>query len=175
MSNTRRFRDVKQKKPQTEESKTKPSKTKASDSTSETTLPYASIGTKAKAFITDMFMLMMPIMYTVAYLVMGGLQEFSEHLLEGWIYILLPNFVIVFLFFWKSGQTPGCRAYNITLVDDKTGGKAHPLAIALRYYFELISFVTVIGLLMAFFRKDHKCLHDLLSGTALIDTQESKQ
>ena len=173
MANTRRFRDVKQKKTQTEESKTKPSKMKSSMSTSETTLPYASVGSKTKAFITDMFMLMMPIMYAVAYLVMGGLQGFSEHMMEGWIYILVPNFIIVFLFFWKSAQTPGCRAYTIKLVDGKTGGKAHPLAITLRYYFELISIITVFGLLMAFFRKDRKCLHDLLSGTVLIDTKQT--
>jgi uncharacterized RDD family membrane protein YckC len=103
---------------------------------------------------------------------MGGLQNFTEHKAEGWLYILIPNFIVVFLFFWKSGQTPGCRAYSIKLVDGRSGEKAHPLAIALRYYFELISMITVIGLLMAFFRKDHKCLHDLLSGTVLIETKQ---
>jgi len=125
-----------------------------------------------KAFITDTFMLLMPIMYIVAYLMMGSLQEFSEHKLEGWTAILIPNFIIVFLFFWRSGQTPGCRAYDIRLVDSKTGEKAHPLAIALRYYFELISIITIIGLMMAFFRKDRKCFHDLLSGTVLIDSEK---
>lgn len=148
-------------------------KPKQSQSDHTSALPFASIGSKTKAFITDLFMLLMPIMYVVAYLVMGGLQGFSEHMLEGWIYILIPNFIIVFLFFWRSAQTPGCRAYTIKLVDSKTGEKAHPLAIALRYYFELISIITVFGLLMAFFRKDRKCLHDLLSGTALIDTEHS--
>ena len=87
---------------------------------------------------------------------------------------MIPDFIIVFLFFWRSGQTPGCRAYEIKLVDSRTGKRAHPLAIALRYYFELISIITIIGLLMAFFRKDHKCLHDLLSGTVLVRTEPSK-
>ena len=168
MAQTRRFRDVKQKKPITEQPEPKRSK---EDQTGA--LPYASIGSKTKAFITDLFMLLMPIMYAVVYLVMGGLQGFSEHLMEGWIYILVPNFIVVFLFFWKSAQTPGCRAYTIKLVDSKTGKKAHPLAIALRYYFELISIITVLGLMMAFFRKDRKCLHDLLSGTVLIDTKQT--
>jgi len=135
---------------------------------------YASIADKTKAFITDSFMLLMPIMYIVAYFVMGGLQEFSEHKAEGWIAILLPNFVVVFLFFWRSGQTPGCRAYEIKLVDSTTGERAHPLAIALRYYFELISIASLFGLLMAFFRKDHKCLHDLLSGTVLVKVDTTK-
>ncbi len=172
MAQTRRFRDVKQKKPQNPTIEQQ-SKAKQSEKDQEGALPFASIGSKTKAFITDLFMLLMPIMYIVAYLIMGGLQGFSEHLMEGWIYILVPNFIVVFLFFWKSAQTPGCRAYTIKLVDGKTGKKAHPLAIALRYYFELISIITVLGLLMAFFRKDRKCLHDLLSGTVLIDTKQT--
>ncbi len=168
MAQTRRFRDVKQQKPSTQKPKEKKPK-----NVQTTEFPYASIASKTKAFITDSFMLLLPIMYVVAYLVMGGLQGFSEDLMSGWIYILIPNFIIVFLFFWKSAQTPGCRAYEIKLVDSKTGEKAHPLAIALRYYFELISIITILGLLMAYFRKDRKCLHDLLSGTMLIDMKQT--
>ena len=169
MAQTRRFRDVKQQKPLSETDRKKKPKTDQ-----QTSLPYASIASKTKAFITDSFMLMMPIMYIVAYFVMGSLQEFSQHKAEGWIAILIPNFIIVFLFFWRSGQTPGCRAYEIRLVDSKTGERAHPLAIALRYYFELISMITIVGLVMAFFRKDHKCLHDLLSGTVLVRAEPPK-
>ena len=170
MAQIRRFRDVKQKKPLSEQKIKKKSKREKGP-----LLPYASITSKIKAFITDAFMLLMPIMYIVTYLMMGSLQEFSEHKMEGWAAILLSNFIVVFLFFWRSGQTPGCRAYDIRLVDSRTGGKAHPLAIALRYYFELISMITVVGLIMAFFRKDHKCLHDLLSGTVLIDAEQSSK
>jgi uncharacterized RDD family membrane protein YckC len=170
MAQTRRFRDVKQKKPKPIAGQ---SESKQPNKDQGEALPYASTGSKIKAFITDSFMLLMPIMYAVTYLVMGGLPGFSEHMMEGWIYILVPNFIVVFLFFWKSAQTPGCRAYEIKLVDSKTGEKAHPLAIALRYYFELISIITLFGLLMAFFRKDRKCLHDLLSGTVLIDTKQT--
>jgi uncharacterized RDD family membrane protein YckC len=169
MAQTRRFRDVKQKKPFPEKPKTKKQKVSQKNE-----LSYASIASKTKAFITDSFMLLMPIMYAVTYLMMDGLKDFSEHKMEGWLAILIPNFIVVFLFFWKSGQTPGCRAYEIKLVDSRTGEKPHPLAIALRYYFELISIVTIIGLMMAFFRKDHKCLHDLLSGTVLVKAEPPK-
>jgi len=164
MAQSRRFRDVKQKKPITKQADGKKRKSPPSEG-----LPYASVKSKTKAFLTDMFMLMMPFMYIAAYLVMDGLQDFAQHRTEGWLAILIPNFIVVFLFFWKSGQTPGCRAYDIRLVDSKSGGRPHPLAIALRYYFELISMVTLVGLLMALFRKDRKCLHDLLSGTVLIE------
>jgi len=166
MTKPRRFRDVKQK-------KAPPKELERAQSSLAQSLAYASIGSKSKAFITDLFMLLMPIMYSVAYLMMGSLEEFSKHKAEGWFSILIPNFIIVFLFFWRSGQTPGCKAYNLRLVDNKTGSKAHPLAIALRYFFEILSIVTLAGLLLAFFRKDRKCLHDLLSGTALIEIQNT--
>jgi len=83
--------------------------------------------------------------------------------------VLIPNFIVVFLFFWRSGQTPGCKAYDIELVDMKSLAKPHPLAIVLRYYFEIISIFLLFGVVMMFFRKDHLGLHDLLSGTILIE------
>ena len=165
MAQKQRFRDIKKGKIKKETITKEKKRSRAK---------YAPISTKIKAFITDTFMLLMPIMYIVTYLIMGSLKDFNANILEGWMYILIPNFIVVFLFFWKSGQTPGCRAYAIELVDAKTGQKPHPLAIALRYYFELLSIVSIFGLFMAFFREDRKCLHDLLSGTILIETDQDR-
>jgi len=39
---------------------------------------------RVKAFITDTFMLLMPLLYVVFYLVMGSREEFAEHMLAGW-------------------------------------------------------------------------------------------
>ena len=166
MRKKKRFRDVKNKNI-SQEHKTQKNIEKDVSS-------YASIGTRTKAFITDIFMLLMPLMYIVTYIVIGSLQEFATERLEGWIYILIPNFIIVTLFFYKSGQTPGCRAYAIKLVDSKTLEKPHFLSIVLRYYFQLFSIISIFGLLIAFFRKDKKTLHDLLSGTVLIKTEQEK-
>ncbi|HID31005.1 MAG TPA: hypothetical protein EYP19_13530, partial [Desulfobacterales bacterium] len=93
MARHRRFRDVRQGKVDTSRSSQKG----AEKAAGSRLFPYASIPVKVKAFITDSFMLLMPIMYAVAYLVMGGLQNFAEHKAEGWLYILIPNFVVVFL------------------------------------------------------------------------------
>jgi len=165
MAKKPRFRDIK---------KGNISDKQDKDSSIKSYINYAPIGLKIKAFITDLFMLLMPIMYIVVYLVIGSLQEFREHRVEGWLYILIPNFIVIFLFFWKSGQTPGCKAYEIELVDSKTLKKPHPLAIILRYYFEIFSIISIFGLLMAFFRDDKKSLHDLLSGTVIINTNQNK-
>ena len=129
---------------------------------------YASIGEKIKAFLTDAFMLVMPIMYIVFYLIMGGREGFSEHKALGWVYILLPLVIAQTIFMFKTGQTPGYRAYNLTLIDESTQQKPSLFIILFRNASAILSLLTLFGWLLMFFRKDNKTLHDLLSGTAVI-------
>ena len=164
----KRFRDVKQGKEQeTKKEKSKKSKIKKQD---EVTLKwdYATTGKKVKAFLTDSFMLLMPIMYIVFYLLMGGREGFAEHKAMGWVYILIPLVIAQTIFMFKTGQTPGYRAYNITLIDDKTGEKPSLFLITFRNLSAVLSLFSFFGWIMMFFRKDHKTLHDLLSGTSII-------
>jgi len=129
---------------------------------------YASQGHKIKAFLTDAFMLVMPIMYIVFYLIMGGRDGFSEHKAMGWVYILVPLVIVQTIFMFKTGQTPGYRAYNLTLIDDSTGEKPSFFIILFRNLCAVLSLFTLFGWVMMFFRKDSKTLHDLLSRTAVI-------
>jgi uncharacterized RDD family membrane protein YckC len=131
---------------------------------------YANAKMKMKAFLTDTFMLMMPVMYIVVYLVMGSLQAFSQHRLLGWIYIFVPLVVIQTLFMGISAQTPGYRAYGLKVIDTHTGKKPSWGITLFRNLAAILSALTVIGWLMMFFRKDSRTLHDLLSGTAVIVT-----
>ncbi len=130
---------------------------------------YASSGVKIKAFLTDAFMLLMPIMYIVFYLVMDGREDFSEHKMLGWIYILVPLVIIQTIFMYKTGQTPGYRAYNITLIDEHTKKKPSPFIILFRNLAAILSLLTIVGWILMFFRKDNKTLHDLLSATAVVN------
>jgi uncharacterized RDD family membrane protein YckC len=157
-----RFRDVKQgnvKKPSTEKEITERENKYAH---------YASAGMKIKAFLTDSFMLVMPIMYVVFYLIMGGREGFAEHKAMGWLYILVPLVIVQTIFMYKTGQTPGYRAYNLTLIDDTTGKKPSLFIILFRNFSAILSMFTFFGWVMMFFRKDKKTLHDLLSGTATV-------
>jgi uncharacterized RDD family membrane protein YckC len=156
----KRFRAVKQGKVQKESPKIKP------ESTNEN---YASVGEKIKAFLTDAFMLLMPIMYVVFYLIMDGREGFAEHKLLGWFYILIPLVIVQTIFMVKTGQTPGYRAYNITLIDEHTKEKPSLFIILFRNLAALLSFFTIFGWLLMFFRKDNKTLHDLLSATAVVN------
>jgi len=71
-----RFRDVKK-------GKVTPSQ-KSKKNSESSSLPFATNFQKTKAAITDSFMLLMPIMYIVFYLVMGGREGFAEDKLMGW-------------------------------------------------------------------------------------------
>ncbi len=160
----RRFRDVKQGKGLSSHTK----ETATSPAQSDFRYPYAPARLKMKAFLTDTFMLMMPIMYFVVYIVMGSLQTFAQHRLMGWLYIFVPLVIVQTLFMGISGQTPGYRAYGLTLIDERTGSKPSWGIILFRNLCAILSALTIVGWLMMLFRKDSKTLHDLLSATAVI-------
>lgn len=154
-----RFRNVKQGKQTSKEKKEKPIANK---------YPYAKASSKIKAYLTDAFMLVMPIMYVVFYLIMDGREGFEQEKLTGWLYILIPLVIVQTLFMIKTAQTPGYRAYNLLIVDETTGEKPSAFTILFRNLCAVLSFFTLLGWLMMFFRKDSKTLHDLLSRTAVI-------
>jgi uncharacterized RDD family membrane protein YckC len=162
MAKKQRFRDIKQGKTTLQPSDT----SKHTDK--KPTLPYATVGEKVKAFLTDSFMLLMPIMYAVFYLVMGGREGFAEHKALGWLYILIPLVIVQTIFMFKTGQTPGYRAYNIEVVDAHTGKRPSLFLILFRNLAAVLSMATVFGWMLMFFRKDRKNLHDLLSGTVIV-------
>jgi uncharacterized RDD family membrane protein YckC len=155
----RRFRDIKQ---------GKEKKVIVEDTSPVNKRDYASTGSKIKAFLTDAFMLVMPIMYIVFYLIMGGREGFEEHKALGWLYILIPLVIVQTIFMFKSGQTPGYRAYKLTLIDDATGERPSLFVTLFRNLCAILSLFTLFGWVMMFFRKDSKTLHDLLSRTAII-------
>ena len=155
MAKKERFRDIKQKRERNTLKK-------------ETEDNNAHSLIKIKAFIIDSFMLLMPIMYIVFYLIMGGREGFAAHKLEGWLYILIPLILIQTLFFSISGQTPGYKAYNLKLIDTTTKEKPSFGIVLFRNLAAILSFLSIFGWIMMFFRKDHKTLHDLLANTQTV-------
>jgi uncharacterized RDD family membrane protein YckC len=130
--------------------------------------------TRFKAAITDSFMLVMPIMYLVFYLVMGGREGFAANMLLGWAYILVPLIFIQIVFLAKSSQTPGMRAYNIKVVDAATLSSPTFGQIVVRQLLTLLSLFT-FGWMLMFFRRDYRTLHELLSRTTLVVTDNPRQ
>jgi len=126
---------------------------------------------RVKAFITDMFMIMMPIMYITTYIIMDGKDDFQTSDIAHWVTMVIYGAIIIALWVAK-GQTPGFKAYDIILVDDKTQKKLGIIKATLRYIMFIMSAVSIIGVLVPFFRKDKKTLQDLVMQTSVIDDQD---
>jgi len=140
----------------------------------EVKIKFASIKDKLKAGITDSFMLLMPIVYIVFYLVMDGREDFAEHRLMGWIYIVIPFIIVQSLFlYFGDGETPGYKSYNLKVVDMDTQKRPTIFQILARDIILFLSVVTLLPLIVMFFREDRRGLHDILTNTVAIRVEES--
>ena len=126
---------------------------------------------RIKAFITDMFMIYIPILYILTYLVLEGKDDFQGSGIAQLIGVSLYAFIYA-LFVAKLGQTPGKKAYTIKIVDAKTYEKISFLRALWRFVSFLFSATIGIGLLVPFFRKDNRALHDLMAHTVVEATKE---
>jgi uncharacterized RDD family membrane protein YckC len=160
MAKKQRFRDTKQ------GNKTKITK---KEKVEKPTIPFAGNAIKAKAFLTDTFMLFIPIVYIVIYLVMGGLQNAGEEKLLTWAYTLIPFLTILTIFMIKDeGRTPGARSQQLKVIDFHTLAKPSLFLIIFRNLSFLLTLTIPFSWFIPFFRKDKRGLHDFLSGTCLI-------
>lgn len=144
---------------------------------------YALFWSRAFAFITDIFMIGLPIS-----LLMMFLFGYDQMHTAGGMDVLMQNkealknppnpisslsqvslFMGITIVLWhKTGQTPGKKMARIKVVDSKTLQNAPYWKLSLRFIGYLLSLVIVIGFFVGLFRRDKRTLHDLLSGTAVI-------
>ena len=134
-------------------------------------LPFAKMTDKIKAFITDMFMIYMPILYVITYVVLGGKDEFQESSFAPFIGVVLYA-VIYSILLTKFAQTPGKKAYSIKVVDNKTFENISFFRALFRYFIFLVSATILIGLVFPFFRKDRKFIHDIVCNTVEIEVEK---
>ena len=122
---------------------------------------------RSKAFIVDMFMIMMPIMYITTYIFMDGKNDFQSNEIARWATAFA--FGSILCAFWKiSGQSPGLKAYDLKLIDASTGQNISWLKSGLRYLIFMFSAVSIIGLFLPFFRKDKRPIQDIAVNTKVI-------
>ncbi len=144
---------------------------------------YASFWSRALGFITDIFMIGLPISLII--IVLFGYDQTHT---AGGMDVLLQNkealknppnplisltqialFMLVTVVLWsKSGQTPGKKLARIRVVDAKTLKNASYWKLILRFIGYFLSLITLVGFFIGLVRKDNKALHDLLSGTCVI-------
>jgi len=134
---------------------------------------YAYYPDRIKALITDLFMIYAPILYVITYVVMDGKDSFQSSQLAHLAGVVIYGIIYAILLA-KLGQTPGKKAYDIKVVDAKTGKNISFLRAFCRYVLFLFSATIIVGLLTPLFRKDRKSLHDMICSTVEIRTKNEK-
>ena len=113
-------------------------------------------------------MIYAPILYIITYIFMGGKDDFQNSNLAPFIGVSLYALIYTVLVS-KFGQTPGKKAYEIKIVDAKNGENLSFLRAFCRFIMFLFSASILIGLLVQFYRKDNRTLHDLICGSVVIE------
>ncbi len=143
---------------------------------------YAGFWSRTLAFITDIFMIGIPITiiimiffgydqiqtagFTDAVMQTQKAQEHAPNPLASIIQLLL--FMSSFVLLWKIfRQTPGMKMAHIEIVDASTFKGASYLQLVARFFSYILSLI-FFGYLWGLFRKDKRMLHDLISRTAII-------
>lgn len=145
---------------------------------------YAGFKERGLAFVTDIFMIGIPI--TLIIMILFGHNQMMHS--AGGMDVLMnpaeakqhaPNpvasivqmtlYALTFILFWRlSGQTPGKKMMQIKVVDAVTFERASWGKLLLRFVGYFLSFISIIGFFAGLFRPDKRALHDLVSGTAVI-------
>ncbi|MDQ1243698.1 MAG: hypothetical protein QG565_38 [Campylobacterota bacterium] len=133
---------------------------------------YATYAQRVKAFITDLFMIYAPILYVIAYVVMSGKDDFQSSQLAPFIGVMLYGLIYAVLV-GRFGQTPGKKAYEIKVVDGKSGEYIGFFRALFRFFAFLFSATTLLGLFLPFYRRDKKALHDLICNTIVVAEMKS--
>ena len=129
---------------------------------------YASLFDRIKAFLTDTFMILMPIMYIIIYLGFGTLQKAGQNKALVWLLIFLFLGIIVCFLYSKKGQTPGLKAYQLKIIDLKTKQNPSFFKAFLRFFIFSVEFITILPLFFALITKNKQGIHDILTNTAII-------
>ena len=127
----------------------------------------ASFLPRFKAQVVDTFMLYMPLLYVIAYFILGDSQSFRDSNLAPFSAIFIYSMIST-IFVYKTGQTPGKRAYDIKIVDEKTGENLSFIKSLLRFIVFMFSSSILLGVIISFFRDDKKMLQDLVVGSKVI-------
>ena len=116
---------------------------------------------RLKAFITDIFMIYMPILYVATYGVLGSKEALWES--QGAIFICWALYVLILsLFFARDGQSLGYKYAKIALVKENGSDVGFATALIRNVIF-CVSFGLIFGIFVPFVRKDRRFLHDIIS------------
>lgn len=144
---------------------------------------YARFAPRALAFLTDIFMIGLPIS-----LILMTIFGYDQMHTAGAVDVITNNqtalknppnpyssllqillFMLITVELWhRYAQTPGKKLAHIRVVDANTLAPAGYLKLTVRFVGYFLSLISIVGFFVGLFRTDKRALHDLISGTAVI-------
>lgn len=125
---------------------------------------------RIKAFITDVFMIYMPILYIATYGILGSKEAFQSNQPVILICFLFYAFITSLLFSLKS-QTLGYMYAEIKLIRDD--GKKVGFFLALfRFFAFCFSMSLLFGFFIPFMNRNRRTFHDFVAKTSVIECKK---
>jgi len=131
---------------------------------------YAGWWTRALALLIDTFMILIPINILIGFIFGYEALKDPENLVVGSFQIALYSSVTVLL--WKYFHTPGKKALGLHIVESKSFTKPPLWKLVVRFISYFLSMISIVGFFIGLFRKDKRALHDLISGTVVIQKED---
>lgn len=145
-------------------------------------LDLASIGRRFVAILIDglvlgacylvLFLVLMAVLFTATATPWGGRQMAIAFQMAVMLVGAVVSVVYEGLMLQHGGQTVGKMALSIKVVTPQGGeispGQAWGRALV-RVLFNVLSYLSIIDYLPAFFSTDKKCIHDMAAGTRVVN------
>lgn len=164
---------------------------KQSQESSTTPLPkvhYAGFWSRVLAFVIDVFMIGLPVTFIIMAIfgydhmqsmstmdVLQGIKPLDAHGNEikpdptmAIVQLLLFATIVIVLWKFDGGRTPGKRLSKTKIVDNKTLAEPKLWQLIIRFFAYFLSFITIVGFLLPLVHPKKLTLHDLIAGTVVI-------
>lgn len=164
---------------------------KRSQESSPTSLPnvhYAGFWSRVLAFVIDIFMIGLPVTFVIMAIfgydqmqsmstmdVLQGIKPVDANGVEikpdptmAIVQVLLFATIVIVLWKFDGGRTPGKRLSKTKIVDRKTLVEPRLWQLIVRFFAYFLSFITIVGFLLPLVHPKKIALHDLISGTVVI-------
>jgi uncharacterized RDD family membrane protein YckC len=154
----------------------------------KSTVIYAGFWSRVLSFVIDVFMIGIPISLVIMSLfghdqmqsisamdVLQGIKPLDENGVEikpdpmiAIIQIGLFSFIVIMLWKFDHGRTPGKRLSKTKILDAKTHAEPAFWKLIVRFFAYFLSFISIIGFLIPLVHPKKMALHDMVSGTIVV-------
>ena len=125
-------------------------------------------------------LLCVALLWPLSFLYSATLMPFISQQLDLPVFASILKFLIVYgviasatIILWQRlGYTPGQSLQGLRVINAKSSNRLTWQCAALRLFLAILSTLTLVGLLWSLFDKQKRTLHDVITGTKVVYTDE---